>query len=787
VLFSRVCSVLIEHLTSVLGNEGTEDERGDGGELDENVDGGTGGILEWVSNGISDNGGGVLGVLLLDALVVLGVDGVGHVVSSLLGGEVGVTGELSGGVTLSLEGVDEVLEHTFLGGSGSGELSSFNHLLAVIPSTTSVGGGESNLDSRDDDTGKESSAGDVTEDQTDSEGGDDDDGTGGNHLGKRSLSGDTNALFVIGLFTSHDGGVLSLNFLNHELSGITDGTHGEGGEPVREHRSEKESSEGIGVKDVNDDLFVEGLSNTGDEGTEEGKGDKGSGSNGETFTDSGGGVTSGIELVSGFSNRFLEVGHLSNTSGIIGDGAVSVNGEGDGEASEHTDGRKGNSVHGGEVEGNEDGGTEADDWDDVGHVSESESLDDIGSGSEFTRLGKVLSGAVFVGGVVLSGGTDDHTGPESHHDAAVKFPVSGFVSGTTEDHLHGGGEHVDSGDDSNGHEEGGNNELVEELVINLFLESVEELADERDEKTNGGNNEGEVNGIGGGEHGDAGGRDDKGGASGFSERSEKIGSHSSDISDIITNVISNSSGVSGRVFLKSVSDFTGKISTDISSFGVDTTTDSSEESDGRATKTISGNVFEKDSDLGHDEFTVLLSLLGVLLSDNGGLVAEDEDLEDDEGKSDEHESEDLSSSEGGIESSDFVLNGTEVGDSDIAVSGNLHSDESTDHRGDGSNEESEGGEGEPVDLSGFVGSPGHVDGTYEDDSEDGAENGEVSVFFDEESVGTILNGLVDFHHGGEAVLVGPGHPGQLFLLVFVFVNDIDVVGIVGLNFVDLRK
>lgn len=328
--------------------------------------------------------------------------------------------------------------------------------------------------------------------------------------------------------------------------------------------------------------------------------------------------------------------------------------------------------------------------------------------------------------------------------------------------------------------------MVEEFVINLFLESGEELADERDHNTDGGDNKGEVDGVAGGEHGDASGRDDKGSASGFSERSEKIGSHSSDISNIITNVISDSSRVSGRVFLKSVGDFTGKISTDISSLGVDTTTDSSEESDGRASKTISGNVFEKDSDLGHDEFTVFLSLLGVLFNDNGGFVAEDEDLEDDEGKSDEHESEDLSSSESGIESSEFVLDGTEVGGSNIAVSGDLHSDESADHGGDSSNEECEGGEREPVDLSGFVGHPGHVDGTDENNSEDGAENGEVSVFFDEESVGTILNGLVDFHHSFEAVLVGPGHPGQLFLLIIAFVDDIDVVGIIGLDFVDLN-
>jgi len=719
----------VEHLSSVFGNEGTENEGSDGGELDENVDGGTGGVLEWVSYGISDNGGGVLGVLLLDLLVLGGVNRLGHVVTGLLLGEVGVVGELSGGITLILEGLDEVEEHSLGGVTGSVKFTGFNHLLAVIPSTTSVGGGESNLDSRDDDTSEETSAGNVSEDKSDKEGRDDDDGTGGNHLGEGSLGGDTNALSVIGLLSSHDSGVLSLDFLNHELSGISDGTHGEGREPVREHRSEKESSEGVGVEDVNGDGLVEGLSNTGDEGSEKSESDKGSGSNGETFTDSGGGVTSGIELISGFSNVFLEVGHLGDTSGIIGDGTVSVNGEGDGEASEHTDGRKGNSVHGGEVEGNEDGGTEADDWDDVGHVSESESLDDIGSGSEFTRLGKVLGGAVFVGGVVLSGGTDNHTGPESHHDAAVKFPVSGMVSNTTEFHIHGDGEHVHGGDDADGHEHGGDDQLVEELGINFGLHLGEELADEGDDEADGGDDEGEVDGISVGEHGKASGGDDEGGASGFSERSEKISTHSSDITNIITDVIGNSSGVSGRIFLKSVSDFTGKISTDISSFGVDTTTDSSEEGDGGATKTVSRDVLEEDSNLSLDELTTSGGFVSVLFNDNVGLVAEDEDLEDDEGESDEHESEDLSTLEGGIESGEFVLSGTKVGDSDIAVGSNLHSDESTDHGGEGSDEEGGGGVREPVELSGFVSFPGHVDGTDEDDSKDGAENGEVGVFF----------------------------------------------------------
>jgi len=178
-----------------------------------------------------------------------------------------------------------------------------------------------------------------------------------------------------------------------------------------------------------------------------------------------------------------------------------------------------------------------------------------------------------------------------------------------------------------------------------------------------------------------------------------------------------------------VGDFTGKISTDISSFGVDTTTDSSEEGDGGATKTISGNVFEEDSNLGLDEFTGFLGVIGVLLSHNGWLVSEDEDLEDDEGEANEHEAEDLSTLEGSIESMRNVFSGTEVGGSDIAVGGNLHSDESADHGGNGSDEEGEGGVREPHNFSSFVGFPRHVDGTDEDDSKDGAENSEVGVFF----------------------------------------------------------
>jgi hypothetical protein len=75
------------------------------------------------------------------------------------------------------------------------------------------------------------------------------------------------------------------------------------------------------------------------------------------------------------------------------------------------------------------------------------------------------------------------------------------------------------------------------------------------------------------------GRDDEGGAGGLSKRTEKIGSHTGNISDVITDVIGNGTWVSDIIFFKILDGLTDEIGTDISSFGVDTSTDSSEKSD----------------------------------------------------------------------------------------------------------------------------------------------------------------------------------------------------------------
>ena len=676
--------------TTVFGNEGAEDEGADGRKLDEDVDGGSGGVLEGVANGITSDGGGVDGGSLLDDLTV------------------------------------------------DGEKTSLNVLLGVVPSATGVGGGEGNLDTGDDATSEETVGGLETEEHTGEEGGDNDEESWGNHLSEGCVGGDADAKLVIG-----DGGLTSLgalihnlelatNFFEHVLGGITDGLHGHGGEPVREHGTEKETSEGEGLEDVDVvgvgplgvALQLVGGGDTGDESTEESESDEAGGANGETLADSGSGVACGIEVVGVLTGFLVDVGHLSNSTSVVGDGTIAVNGEGNRETSEHADGGKSDTVHGGEVEGDEDSDGEAEDGHDGGKVTEGETVDDVGGGTVLASFSEFLGRPVLFGGVVLSDETDEETGPESEDDACVSLPLGGVVFLASESDSEVLGEHVDGGDDHGGHKDGGNPKLDLELELNLVgLDVGEPLAEEGSGNSDGRNNEREVDGIRGCDHVDRSGRDDEGSAGGLSEGAEKISAHTGNITNVITDVVGDGAWVLGGVFGEGGVNLASKVSTNISSLGVDTTTDSAEESDGGATEAVSGDKLE--------DVSGLLELSRV----DGSSVAEDDDLENKKSDTNEAESEDLSTLEGALESSEFV-GVAEVCSLVVADGSNDHADVATKHGGGGTNEEGEGGVGEVGTLG--VG-PGHVDGAKDDCGEEGAEHGECAVLFFQEGDGALKN------------------------------------------------
>jgi hypothetical protein len=201
-----------------------------------------------------------------------------------------------------------------------------------------------------------------------------------------------------------------------------------------------------------------------------------------------------------------------------------------------------------------------------------------------------------VGSVVLSGETNEETGPKTEHDATVNLPLRSLVFSVSENNGERFRKHGEGGDKQSGHQNGGDDELKLELGLNGTGFNVgEEGSEERGTNTNSGNNHGEVNSILGKHELERGAGNDKSGAGGLSEGTEKISTHTSNITNVVTDVISNGTGVERRVLRKLLTNLTSKISTNISSLGVDTTTDSSEKGDGGATETVSRNEFEKFS------------------------------------------------------------------------------------------------------------------------------------------------------------------------------------------------
>jgi len=141
------------------------------------------------------------------------------------------------------------------------------------------------------------------------------------------------------------GSELSLDFSDHLHGGFSDGFHTEGSEPIRKHGSEQESGENKGVDniDISDGEGKCGVGGSSKISSIKGEGDEGGGSNSESFSNGGGGVSSGVKGVSSSSGLFSHVAHFSDSSGVVRDRSIAINGESKGNVSEHTEGSEGNS------------------------------------------------------------------------------------------------------------------------------------------------------------------------------------------------------------------------------------------------------------------------------------------------------------------------------------------------------------------------------------------------------------------------------------------------------------
>mmetsp|Transcript_17468 Transcript_17468/g.55699 ORF Transcript_17468/g.55699 Transcript_17468/m.55699 type:complete len:792 (-) Transcript_17468:58-2433(-) len=704
--------------------EGVEEvgknERENGHELHDNVEGRARGVLERIADSVTDDGS------LVD-FAALGLHDAVHVDAALL-----------------------------------------NVLLGVVPSTASVGGGDGHLHGRGDSAGQEASHRGLAKEDTGDERGGHDEKARGDHLAERGVGRDLDAARVVGgsmaslvVEEAGNGVELALDLLDHLVGGNADRLHGHGREPVRNHSADQEGSKDTRGKDRNG---VRAELRASDEGTEEREANEASRADREALADGSSGVASGVESIGLLAHLLGEAGHLGDTTGVVGDGTVSVDGEADREGREHAEGGEGHAVEAAEVEGGENGEGEEEDRDDGRLVAEGKTVDDESGGASLTGLGHLADRAVRVRGVVLGDEAGEETGPEAGEQADEDAPPGLGLEDALGLDIEGellGDEEPAGEREERGEEDGGEDELDLEDLLNILalLDRADVGGDERGEDAgedaDGRDNEREEHGTEVALELAGGGAEDEGGAGGLGEGAEEVSAHTGNVTDVVTDVVSDGGGVAGVVLGDVLLNLADKVSANVSSLGVDTATDATEERNGRAAEAEAGDALEEGAGgagrLGEAEDLV---------------EGDAEDVEGDERDTAEAVAHDATSAEGGVEALGPGGDGVEGRDGGARVGedSDLHAEVARHDRGEGTDHEGQGGKATllPVSMSTRARVVGDARSEEEDEGAEGDDEDEADLVLGvEEGVSAEADGVVDLDQAVLVVVVGEEAEGAV--------------------------
>ncbi len=465
-------------------------------------------------------------------------------------------------------------------------VSHFDVFFRVIPCTTSVGHEDREENTGDGRTSEETTEG-LEAVKTNKNGDRDSERAGEDHLAKCSVCGDLNTTCVVSFDTfftvtkTFDFTELATNFFDHLLRSATNSFHRERGEPEGKHTTDQETCHDFGVDDVECEVGVRREDFTL-ECREESESCQCSRTDRETFTDRCGGVTNSVEVVCACANFFTELSHLSDTTSVVSDGTVSINSELDTCGCEHTEGCDRDTVESCEFVSDQDRDNEDEDGTNCGVHTNSETGDDGGRRTCFTLFCDLFDGSVFIGSVDFAEFTDERTSEESEDhcdDDAVCCDCQSTKEDLGWEEPSCDEERCDCHKDNC--DRGSSIECF--LWVSAFFCFDEVGTSDGDDDTNACEEEGEEDGwechfagVSGDRHGcteDH--RTDDGADIGF----EEVRTHTSNVTNVVTNVISDCCGVTWVIFGDTCFDFTDEVSTDVSSFGVDTTTNASEEGD----------------------------------------------------------------------------------------------------------------------------------------------------------------------------------------------------------------
>mmetsp|Transcript_79924 Transcript_79924/g.120121 ORF Transcript_79924/g.120121 Transcript_79924/m.120121 type:complete len:463 (+) Transcript_79924:126-1514(+) len=299
----------------------------------------------------------------------------------------------------------------------------FDELLGVIPGTSSSTHHDSKHSTGSDGTAQHTSQAAGSNQEPHHDRGKDGVGSGENHLlnGRHSADLDTSLGIRLSgtLHESLNGVELTANLLNDGSSGLTNGKHSEGSEKVGEHGTKEHAREHNGVTHVDQALDI-GL---GLESGEQGDSSKNSRSNGESLSGGGGGVSEGIKIVSDLTNALIKSSHLGNTSGVISNRTVSISGEGDSKGGKHTDGGNGNTVLASEGVATQDSNHNHKDRTNSGNHAYTKTLNDNSGGTSGTGVSDRHNGSVRERSKVFSKLTDENTAEQANDNASEASPA----------------------------------------------------------------------------------------------------------------------------------------------------------------------------------------------------------------------------------------------------------------------------------------------------------------------------------------------------------------------------
>ena len=369
---------------------------------------------------------------------------------------------------------------------------------------------------------------------------------------------------------------LTTNFFNHFVSSFTNGFHGHSAEYERKGCTDEQTNQSYGVQEV-DGFQTNNLCISG----EQCQCGQSCGTDSKTFTDSSGGVTYGVKFVSDFTNFVGEFGHFCDTTSVVSDRTISVYCYGQTSGGEHTNCSQGDTkqAHLGVLSAahGEEGKdyTDADEYhrQEAGIHTYSQTGDDGGCRTSFRLLSDFLNRTVISRSVNFGDFTDSQTANQTRSDGNES-------SHATED----GGRQVPS---SSNYKDTTNIGAVvkSSLRIGGFAVTSKYYADDGSNDTSQGKHEYEFNafatGICNSTEGDS--RDDCTNI-GF----EQVSTHTSNVAYVIAYVVSDGSRVTRIVFRDTSFYFTYQVSAYVSSFGVDTAANTSEQCDRRCTQTEAG-------------------------------------------------------------------------------------------------------------------------------------------------------------------------------------------------------